>query len=190
LHDSLVEVVDDSELLELGMIFDHILLHLLHFVIMVVENAHRHLIGVIVQVDETVVKEKATVAFLAIAVVNLLASLDIVQGVNYESTAVICIVPCSLSGAFMVQHICICNEAVGFNTINLNTKDSAGDHHADLRVLTDGELCKLWNFLTYQIVIGLNVNYFLLNLIQEGTSLEPFLFLVCEKDREIRVALW
>jgi hypothetical protein len=55
MHDSLVQVIDDSELLELGLVLNHVLLDLLHLVIKVVVDLYGVLVGIIFQVDEAVV---------------------------------------------------------------------------------------------------------------------------------------
>jgi hypothetical protein len=47
-HDSLVQVVNYSELLELGLILNQVLLDLLHLIIKVVVDLNRVLIGIIV----------------------------------------------------------------------------------------------------------------------------------------------
>jgi hypothetical protein len=49
----------------------------------------------------------------------------------------------------MVEHICIGNKAISLDAFDLDTKDSTGDHHPDLRVLPQGELNILRNLLTY-----------------------------------------
>jgi hypothetical protein len=51
-------------------------------------------------------------------------------------------------------------------------------------------LCKLGHLLANQIVISFNINYFLFNLVKEGTALKPFLLIISEENWEVVVALW
>ena len=103
---------------------------------MIVKDTNGYLIGIIVQVNKTIVEEKATVALLAIAIVNLLSSLDIVQGINHKPTSIISVVPCSLPGTFVVKHVCVGYEAIGLDTLNLDAKYTTRYHHTDFRVFT------------------------------------------------------
>ena len=132
MHHSLVEIIDDSELLKFCGVLDHILLDLLHLVFGVVVYADWHLIGIIVQIDEAIVKEEATIALLAVGIVDLLTSLDVIEGLDDEATAVICVVPRCLPWALVIKHVGICDEAISLDTFNLDAKDATRDHHANL----------------------------------------------------------
>lgn len=132
MHHSLVEIIDDSELLKFCGVLDHILLDLLHLVFGVVVYADWHLIGIIVQIDEAIVKEEATIALLAVGIVDLLTSLDVIEGLDDEATAVICVVPRCLPWALVIKHVGICDEAISLDTLNLDAKDATRDHHANL----------------------------------------------------------
>ena len=127
-----MEVVYNSELLEVNCVLDHLLLDLLHLIIVIVENLDRYFVSIIVQVDEPVVEEEATVAFLAITIIDLLSSLNIVKCFNDESASVISVVPCGLTWTSMVEHIGIGDETICLYTLDLNAEDSAGDHHTNL----------------------------------------------------------
>lgn len=132
MHDALIKVVNDTELLELGAIFYHILLHLLHLVLGSVKDTQGNLVRVIVQVDEPIVEEETTVALLAIAIVYLVPTLDIIEGFDHKTAAVIRVVPCCLSWSFMVKHVGVGNEAISLDTFYLDAEDTRGDHHTDL----------------------------------------------------------
>jgi hypothetical protein len=108
------------------------LLDLLHLVFGVVVYADWHLIGIIVQIDEAIVKEEATIALLAVGIVDLLTSLDVIEGLDDEATAVICVVPRCLPWALVIKHVGICDEAISLDTFNLDAKDATRDHHANL----------------------------------------------------------
>jgi hypothetical protein len=147
MHYSLVEVVYNAEFLELGRVLNHVLLDLLHFVIFIIENAKRILICIVVQVDKTVVKEESAVALLTIAIVDLVSPLDIVKSINHEPASIVCVIPGCLSGTLVIQHVGVGNETISLYSFDLDAEDTTGDHHADLRVFTDGELSEFGDFL-------------------------------------------
>jgi hypothetical protein len=123
-HDSLVQVVNDSELLELGLVLNHILLDLLHLVIKVVVDLNGVLIGIIVEVNEAVVEEESAVAFLAVAIVDLVTSLDVIEGIDDEAAFVIGVVPSRLPWPPVIQHVCIGNKAIGLNAFDLDAENT------------------------------------------------------------------
>ena len=124
MHDSLVQVVNDSELLELGLVLNHILLDLLHLVIKVVVDLNGVLIGIIVEVNEAVVEEESAVAFLAVAIVDLVTSLDVIEGIDDEAAFVIGVVPSRLPWPPMIEHVCIGNKAIGLNAFDLDAENT------------------------------------------------------------------
>jgi hypothetical protein len=125
LHDPFLHVVDDSELLEIRSILDHLLLDLLELVVGVIENSNGNLVRIVVEVDEAVVQEESAVALLSIAIIDLLSTLDIVKGFNYKASSVISVVPCSLSRPLMVEHVCVGDETISLDAFNLYTENSA-----------------------------------------------------------------
>ena len=124
MHDSLVQVVNDSELLELGLVLNHVLLDLLHLVIKVVEDLNWVLVGIIVEVNEAVVEEETAVALLAVAIVDLVTSLDVIEGIDDEAAFVIGVVPSRLPWPPVIQHVCIGNKAIGLNAFNLDAENT------------------------------------------------------------------
>ena len=124
MHDSLVQVVNDSELLEFGLVLNHILLDLLHLVIKVVVDLNGVLIGIIVEVNEAVVEEESAVAFLAVAIVDLVTSLDVIEGIDDEAAFVIGVVPSRLPWPPMIEHVCIGNKAIGLNAFDLDAENT------------------------------------------------------------------
>jgi hypothetical protein len=126
---------------------------LFHLVILIVKDFDRYLVRIIVQVDEPVVEEEATIALLPIAIVDLLSPLDVVEGLDHEAAAVVRVVPGRLPWALVVEHVRVGNEAVGLHALYLDAEDATGDHHADLGVLTEGELSEFGNFFTDEVVV-------------------------------------
>ena len=78
MHNLIFEVLNNSEFLEFRMILNHVLLDLLECIILIVINLNWNFICIIVQVNETVIKEESAIALLTIAIINLLSSLDII----------------------------------------------------------------------------------------------------------------
>jgi hypothetical protein len=60
------------------MIANHILLYLLHLIVLIVGDFDWDLIGIIVEIDKTIVQEEPAVAFFTIAIIHLLPSLDVI----------------------------------------------------------------------------------------------------------------
>lgn len=124
MHDSLVQVVDDSEFLELGLVLDHVLLDLLHLVIMVVVYPNGVLIRIIFEVNEAVIEEESAVALLTVAIIDLVASLNVIEGFDYEAAFVIGVVPSCLPWPPVVEHVCIGNKAIGLDAFDLYAENS------------------------------------------------------------------
>ena len=124
MHDSLVQVVNDSELLELGLVLNHVLLDLLHLVIKVVVDLYGVLVGIIFQVYEAIVEEESAVALLAVAIVDLVSSLDIIEGIDDEAAFVVGVVPGCLPWPPVIEHVCIGNEAIGLDAFNLDAENT------------------------------------------------------------------
>jgi len=148
-------------------------------------NFQGHFIGIIVQVDEAIVQEESAITLLAITIINLITSLNIFNGFNNKTLFIIGICPRSLPWSLMIEHICVSNKSISFNTLYLYTKDSTGYHHSDLRILSYWELYIFWDLFTNQIVICFYIFNFFMNLIKEGASLKPLLLFICEENREV-----
>jgi hypothetical protein len=100
------------------------LLDLLHLVIKVVVDLNGVLIGIIVEVNEAVVEEESAVAFLAVAIVDLVASLDVIEGIDDEAAFVIGVVPSRLPWPPVIEHVCIGNKAIGLNAFDLDAENT------------------------------------------------------------------
>jgi hypothetical protein len=100
------------------------LLDLLHLVIKVVVDLNGVLIGIIVEVNEAVVEEESAVAFLAVAIVDLVTSLDVIEGIDDEAAFVIGVVPSRLPWPPMIEHVCIGNKAIGLNAFDLDAENT------------------------------------------------------------------
>jgi hypothetical protein len=120
---------------------------------LIVKDFDRYLVRIIVQVDEPVVEEEATIALLSIAIIHLLSPLDVVEGLDHEAATVVRVVPGRLAWALVVEHVRVGNEAVGLHPLYLDAEDATGDHHADLGILTEGELSEFGNFFTDKVVV-------------------------------------
>lgn len=76
-------------------------------------DLEREFVCIIIQVDESIIQQEASVAFLAVRVIDLFATLYILQSVNHEATPFVAILPGGLPWASMVQHVCVGNEGIG-----------------------------------------------------------------------------
>jgi len=90
----------------------------------------------------------------------------------------------------VVQHVCVGDEAIGLDSIDLDAKDSTGDHHPHLTVLLEGELSVLRNSLRDVIVVRLDVPNLLTDLVLEGTAIQPLPFLLGVEDWEVVEGFW
>ncbi len=102
MHDLIDKVLHDSEFLKSRSILYHLLLHLLMLVTFVVVYTDRDLICVIIEVDEAVVQKETTVALFAIAIVDLLATLNIIHRLYDKPSAIISVVPSRLPRSFVI----------------------------------------------------------------------------------------
>jgi hypothetical protein len=87
----------------------------------------------------------------------LLASFDVFESLNDEALAVISVSPAGLAGSLMVQHIGVGDEAVSLDALNLDAKDSTGNHHSDFGVLLEGELSVVRYLVANRVVVLLDV---------------------------------
>ena len=143
------------------------------------------LVGIIVQVNETIVEKETSVALLAIRVKDLFSTFDVFKSLNDETLTVVGVTPASLSGALVVKHVSVRDEAVGLDTFNLDAKDTTSNHHADLRVLLEGELTIVGNFVANRVVVLLDVSDFLRNLVLEWTSFKPCALFLSVENWEV-----
>ena len=102
-HENVLFVVSlHSELLvHLSLIYQLKLL-VLQWVILLEVDKERHLVSIISQVDEAIVEEKATVALLAIAIINLISTWNVLQGLDDEAVPHVTIGPLSLARSSVV----------------------------------------------------------------------------------------
>ena len=85
----------------------------------------------------------------------------------------------------MVKHIGVGDESVSLHAIDIDSENTTGDHHTNLRVLLQGELAIVRHLSANQVVIGLDVDDFLGDLVLEGTALEPGTLSLSVKDGEV-----
>ena len=148
------------------------------------------LICVILKINETIVKQESCIALLTIWVKDLLASLDIMECINHKTLPLVTVVPWCLPGPFMVQHISISNKGVSIMITYLNAEDSWCYHHPVLTVLLKGELLEFGNLVTNEIIVWLDIFYFLSDLCLERTSIQPLTLFCSVENWEISKALW
>ena len=92
----------------------------------------RILVGVVVQINEAIVEQESRVTLLSVRVVDLLAALDVFEGLNDETLALVCVRPAGLPRALVVEHVGVRDEAISLDSFNLDSKDSTGHHHSYL----------------------------------------------------------
>lgn len=85
----------------------------------------------------------------------------------------------------MIEHVSIGDEAVGFHSLNINTKDATSDHHSNLRVLLKRELAIFGHFVANRVIVLLYVSDFVRDLVLEWAALEPRPLLLRVEDREV-----
>lgn len=100
------------------------MLDLLHLVIKVIEDLNGVLVSIIFQVYEAVIEEESAVALLAVAIVDLVTSLDVIEGIDDEATFVIGVVPSRLPWPPVIEHVCIGNKAIGLNALDLDAENT------------------------------------------------------------------
>lgn len=100
------------------------MLDLLHLVIKVVVDLYGVLVGIIFEVYEAVVEEESAVALLAIAIIDLVTSLDVIEGFDNEAASVIGVVPGRLPWPPVIEHVCIGNKAISLDTFDLNAENT------------------------------------------------------------------
>lgn len=139
-HDFIFQVLHDAELAETLLFRQHLDFGLLVLIIQIVVHLQRNFVGVVVQIDEAVVQEKARIALLAVRVVDLLSALDVLDGLDDEAVVLVRVGPGGLSRPLVVQHVGVGDEAVRLYIFYLDSEDTRGDHHSALRVLFEREL--------------------------------------------------
>jgi uncharacterized membrane protein YuzA (DUF378 family) len=113
------------------MITNHVFLDLLKSVILIIGDFNWHFIGIVVQVYETIVQEESAVTLFAIAIIDLLSTLNVFHSFYDEPLLFISISPRSLSRPFMIEHVGISYKAIGLYSFNLDTEDSRSYHHSN-----------------------------------------------------------
>lgn len=98
---------------------------------------------------------------------------NVFEGLNDEALAVVGVRPARLSGSLVVQHISVGNEAIRLDSFHVDAEDAARHHHADLRVLLEGENLILGHLCANGVIVLLDVADFFGDLILEGATLEP-----------------
>ena len=185
-----VQVVNNSELSLIFLIKDQLQLNLISWIVLLKLNRDWYFVCIVVQVDEAVVQEESRVAFATIAVVNLFASLDVVGCFNDKSSLLVAVVPGGLLWSLMIEHVSKGHKSISLDSVDCDTKDSARNNHSRFFVLSQGEFSKVGGFLADQFIIRFDVLYFFVDLVQEGTSLKPFQFVISKVDREVIQSFW
>jgi len=100
------------------------LLDLLHLIIKVVVDLNGVLVGIIFEVYEAVVEEESAVALLAVAIIDLVTSLDVIEGIDNEAAFVVGVVPGCLPWPPVIEHVCIGDKAIGLNALDLDAENT------------------------------------------------------------------
>ena len=152
-----------------------------------IHHLHRErvLICVVVQVDKAVIEKEARVAFLAIGIVDLLTTLYVLERLDDEALTLICVGPASLARTLVIEHIGVGYKAVSLHSLDLDTEDAAGDHHADFRVLLQRELLVVGDLVADSVIVLLDVTDFFANLLLERATFEPSALLLGVEDGEV-----
>ena len=148
-----------------------------------------HLVGIVVGVVEAIVEQESTVALATITIIDLLTSWNVFDSLDNEALLLINVLPASLSGALMVEHVGITAETVSFESFDADTKDARCNHHSQFTVLFDGELGELGHTVANGVVVSLYVVNLVNDLVEEGTALEPLTLLLGVEDGEVLVLL-
>jgi hypothetical protein len=100
------------------------LLDLLHLIIKIVVDLNGVLIGIIFKVNKAVIEEESAVALLAVAIIDLVTSLDVVEGIDDEAAFVVGVVPSRLPWASVVEHVCIGYKAISLDAFDLYAENT------------------------------------------------------------------
>ena len=90
----------------------------------------------------------------------------------------------------MVKHVCVRNETICLDAFYLDTENTTGNHHSNLRILLQRELSIVRHFIANRVIILLDVTNLLGDLVLEWATLEPSSFLLCVEDGEVIERLW
>jgi hypothetical protein len=118
-------------------------------ILFVHENDYWNFISIVVEIDETIVQEEARVALLAIAIIDLIASLNVITCLNDKSLSLVAVIPSGLPWSFVVEHVCVWHKSISFHSIYCNTEYSTRNHHSYFGILLDSELGKIWDLSAY-----------------------------------------
>ena len=143
------------------------------------------LVGVIVEIDKSIVQQESCVTFLAVRVVHLLSSFDVICCFDDEPLSFITVGPLGFLGSLVIKHVCIGYKAVSLDTVYWDSEDAAANHHTHFAVLLQRKLFELWHLGANHSVIRMNVLYFVSDNILHGTSFKPLSFFNSVKYREV-----
>jgi hypothetical protein len=85
----------------------------------------------------------------------------------------------------VIQHIRIRNKTICLHALDLDSENTTGDHHADFRVLLEGELAIFGHLGANSVIVLLDVFNFFANLVLERTAFEPGALCLGVKNGEI-----
>lgn len=188
-HHLLVQVVYDSEFHRVLPVIFQFNLDFVAWVVWIQLDNEWDFISVVVQINEAIVQEKSGVALAAIAVVNLLASWNVVASLDDKSLSLVAIVPGRLLWSLVVEHVGQGHEAVCLDPVDGYPKNAARYDHADFRIIFQCELRELRNLTADEVVVRFDIFNFFVDLIKEGTALEVGQFLLREENWEITKTL-
>lgn len=86
----------------------------------------------------------------------------------------------------MVQHICEWDQDLGLDPVHADSKDTTAHHRPSPTEVLKAVLRELWIALHHSDVIFLEVDYFLVDHVQKGRSLQHLKLLGAIVDGEAR----
>lgn len=140
--------------------------------------------------DEPVVEQVPGVALAAVGIEHFLAHLDVLQALNDKPIHSLLVVPDSLLGVPMVEHVCEWYQHSSLDPVYENTEESAADHHPGPAEILEGVLLSEPGVsLGYSIVVLLQLDHLLQYHVQEGRALQHLQLLLVVVDGEAAVVL-
>lgn len=147
------------------------------------------LISIVIEIDEPVIQQESGITLFPVRIIDLFATLNVVERLNNEPFTFVAILPRSLPWASMVQHISVRDKGICLVTIDRNSKYARCDHHTVLTVLFKWELLILRDLLADQLIVRLDILYFIGDLNLEWRANQPLSLLFGIEDWEVSKTL-
>lgn len=146
-----------------------------------------HLIGIIIGHYKPVVQQKPRIALPAIGIKHLRAPLNILNGLNHKATLLLRIIPGSVLGHPMVQHISKGHQRIRLHPVNHKPEYTAADGRPSPAELHEG-VVEVKVDLTAKVEVFAQVRHLLLYHVQETGALQLAQLRLFVENRERFVA--